>query len=230
MCPMRGVDIEHLRHLFCECPFAVECWSKSTLNVDMQDIESASTWLLDMICSENADTIHNMVVVLSGIWFARNKKVWEGKDVTPTVTMTLSTKMVQEWEKANKCRSQSSHRQPDLATDEQVKWQPPEVGFYKLNVDASLYSGEFMFSLGLVVRDSSGQFIMGKNMKFSGERSVMEAEAIGMYEAIKWILSTGLHHVVIESDSQLVVHALKSEDSYQVEVGHIIDECKERLR
>ncbi|KAL8149291.1 hypothetical protein AgCh_006337 [Apium graveolens] len=230
MCPMCGVDIEHLRHLFCECPFAVECWSKSALNVDMQDIESASTWLLDTIRRENADTVQNMVVVLSGIWFVRNKKVWESKDLTPTITMALSTKMVQEWEEANKCRSRSSHRQSDLATDEQVKWQPPEVLFYKLNVDASLYSGEFMFSLGLVVRDANGHFIVGKNMRFAGERSVMEAETLGVYEAINWVLSTGLHHVVIETDSQLVVHALNSKDSYQVEVGHIIDECKERIK
>ena len=49
-------------------------------------------------------------------------------------------------------------------------------------------------------------------------------------EAIKWINSTGVQHVVIETDSQLVVHALGAEDAYQLEVGHIIDECKEKLK
>lgn len=97
-------------------------------------------------------------------------------------------------------------------------------------MDASLHSGEFMFTLGLVVRDDRGLFIMGKNMKIVGELSVMEAEATRVYEAIKWINSTGLHHVVIESDSQLVVHDLHAEDSYQLEVGHIIDECEEKLK
>ena len=33
----------------------------------------------------------------------------------------------------------------------------------------------------------------------------------------------------MESDAQSVVRALKSEEDYQVEVGHIIDECKEML-
>ncbi|XP_074374619.1 uncharacterized protein LOC141715030 [Apium graveolens] len=144
--------------------------------------------------------------------------------------MELSTKLVKEWEEANQCKTQLSHGQPGSITEEQVVWRPPEAGFYKLNVDASLHSGESMFALGLIVRHDRGQFIMGKNMKIAGELSVMEAEATRVYEVIKWINSTDLHHVVIESDSQLVVHALHAEDSYQLEVGHIIDECKEKLK
>lgn len=114
--------------------------------------------------------------------------------------------------------------------EEQEVWQPPEVGCYKLNVDASLYKGECCFTLGLVVRDDRGRFTMGKNMKFAGEVSVMEAEALGVCEAIKWVLSSGLLNVAIESDSQMVVHAIYAEEAYQSEVGHIIDECKEMLK
>ena len=36
--------------------------------------------------------------------------------------------------------------------------------------------------------------------------------------------------MVIECDSQLVVHAIRAEDSYHLEIGHIIDECKKNLK
>lgn len=49
MCPMCGIDIEHLRHLFCECSFALDCWRTLGFNIDGQDIEEASTWLLDIV-------------------------------------------------------------------------------------------------------------------------------------------------------------------------------------
>lgn len=83
---MCETDIEHLRHMFCECSFATKCWQRSGLTMDMQDVESASSWLLEMISKENADTIQKMATVLSGIWFSRNKKVWEGKIITHAVT------------------------------------------------------------------------------------------------------------------------------------------------
>ena len=50
--------------------------------------------------------------------------------------------------------------------------------------------GECMFSLGMVVRDVKGSFIMGKNLKIAGEVSVMEAEATRVLEAMKWLNST----------------------------------------
>ena len=121
-CPMCLADIEHLRHLFCECPFAVECWNKSGLSIDMQDVESASTWLLDTINKENRETSQRIATVLSGIWFARNKKVWENKSITPSISMELSSKLVQEWEEANKRTSHTAHVHSGETTIDRIVW------------------------------------------------------------------------------------------------------------
>lgn len=66
-------------------------------------------------------------------------------------------------------------------------------------------------------------------MNLAGEVSVMEAEATGMLEAIKWIETKDLCNVVIESDSQLVVHVVMNSVDYQLEIGYILDECREKL-
>lgn len=211
--------------------FALECWRNSSFNIEGQDIEEASTWLLDLVSREKTDLIQTVATVLSGVWFARNKRVWEGRNVTPAVTMELSAKLIQEWVEANNCKSQSKSGQGDaLLVEAEEVWQPPAAGCYKLNVDASLFNGERCFTFGLVMRDEKGQFTMGKNMKFAGEVSVMEAEAVGVCEAIKWVLGSGLLNVTIESDSQMVVHAIHAGEAYQSEVCHIIDEYKEMLQ
>ena len=66
-------------------------------------------------------------------------------------------------------------------------------------------------------------------MKMAGTVSVLEAEARGVYEAIEWIEQNELHNVVIESDSQVMMHAVQSLEQYQLEIGYILDECSEKL-
>lgn len=42
--------------------------------------------------------------VLSGIWFARNKKNWEEKDVDSSIAMEMSVKQITDWQVANRRR------------------------------------------------------------------------------------------------------------------------------
>lgn len=57
ICPMCEVDIEHMCHLFCKCPYVVGCWQQLGLDTHLQVVESAPEWLLDVINKENAMVI-----------------------------------------------------------------------------------------------------------------------------------------------------------------------------
>lgn len=46
------------------------------------------------------------------------------------------------------------------------KWQAPEVGSFKLNVDASIFKEEDHFSVGMVMRNHLGEFVCGETMRF----------------------------------------------------------------
>lgn len=65
-----------------------------------------------------------------------------------------------------------------------VRWAAPEVGWLKLNVDASVFAGVSSFTVGMVLRDDLGTFIQGKNIRMGGEVSVVEVEALGILEAV----------------------------------------------
>lgn len=66
------------------------------------------------------------------------------------------------------------------------KWVTPIEGTLKLNVDASVIQGSTSFRVGMLLRD---HFIHDKCMHFAGEVSALEAESIGICEALSWMLS-----------------------------------------
>ena len=63
-------------------------------------------------------------------------------------------------------------------------WKPPDAGCFKLNVDASFHAGANTFSVGLVLRNHEGMFIIGKTVCCEGASSPLEAEATTIFEGL----------------------------------------------
>lgn len=84
----------------------------------------------------------------------------------------------------------------------------PEEGHYKLNIDASVFSGTNSFSIGMILRDHNGMFLRGKMARFSGRVLAFEAEVVGILEAPSWIYTAPSQRVTVETDSLMVVNTL----------------------
>lgn len=67
-------------------------------------------------------------------------------------------------------------------------------------------------------------------MRITGRVNVMEAEAVGVLEALKWIEEQGWNHVIVKSDLLQLVNALHQNTEYQLEVENVLDMCRARLR
>lgn len=55
-------------------------------------IHLSPDWLIHKIVNASHEEIIRIVKVLWGLWFFRNKKVWENKIVTPIIAMDWTTK------------------------------------------------------------------------------------------------------------------------------------------
>lgn len=228
-CPMCNTDVEHVVHVFFDCEFANTCWEHAGLKFDMNTVESAADWLLQKFASEPQEVSDKIATTLWGIWYARNAKVWDNKYLTPALTIEGSTRQVTEWQEAQKkiVRNRSSGSKCSHSMN--VKWQAPDIEKLKLNVDASVFVGHSSFAVGMIIRDHNGCFIQAKNLRRAGEVPVFEAEAMGILEALSWLQTLALSDVVIESDSLLTVNALHQNIDSHLEVGSVLQDCRDIL-
>lgn len=109
------------------------------------------------------------------------------------------------------------------------KWRSPTLGSFKINVDVVVPLNDQNFSIGMLIRNNTGAFIQGKVMKFAGSISAFEAETRGVLEAFSWIDSLGLHNIQVETDSRKTVAALESSEPNYLEVGNVLETCKDWL-
>ncbi|XP_063947247.1 uncharacterized protein LOC135151929 [Daucus carota subsp. sativus] len=136
--------------------------------------------------------------VLWGIWFFRNKKVWENKTVNDMVAMEWSAKYFADWRMAKESRiASSSSRRPNILADVCI-WKAPAVGHLKLNTDAAIKLGESTFTVGLILRDHIGDFVGGKVRSLPMVSSVFEAEITAIKEGLQWLSTLPYQHVTIE--------------------------------
>ncbi|KAK2638612.1 hypothetical protein Ddye_026407 [Dipteronia dyeriana] len=91
-----------------------------------------------------------------------------------------------------------------------VKWEPPREGLYKLNTYASLDVQSYWVGLGLVITDHSG-FVMAANSQKVEKYSPSVVEALAIYWGLKFVVDSGLVHVIVESDALKLVNYINSD-------------------
>ena len=223
-------DVEHLLHVFFDCPFATSCWHYVGIYLEMSEVEYAPDWLLQTLSTAGHDQLVQIARVLWGIWFFHNKRVWEDKTVNGRITMEWSLKYFNDWKAAKKSRATTTVHGPICRQESMHRWKPPATGSYKLNADASIKLGDNTFSVGFVLRDHAGGFVMGQVRKMLMVSSVFEAEVVAIREGLQWASGLPYHKIEIESDSLLAVHALTRPTDITLEVGYVLDECSSLIR
>lgn len=167
-----------------------------------------------------------IATALWGIWYARNKSIWENKYIPSSVVMQSSKKQIDEWHEVQKRRIQNSTGLRKETMQHEKKWRPPAEGSMKINIDASVFEGHNYFSVGMVLRNYRGHCISSKTMRFSGQVTVPEAEMIGIMEALQWAQELPAHKIIVEIDSMQGVNSINKPESNYLELGDIIRQCR----
>ena len=80
--------------------------------------------------------------------------------------------------------------------------------------------------MGAILRDSTGQMLIGFSKCFFGCFSSNIAEAICLREALSWLKAGGFGKVIVESDAKAVVDAVNGSFSDISEFGNLIGNCR----
>ncbi|XP_042988759.1 uncharacterized protein LOC122316293 [Carya illinoinensis] len=106
------------------------------------------------------------------------------------------------------------------------KWQPPQEGFLKLNVDGVVFLELKKASIGLVLRDSKGAVVMAVTFL---EREVDEPatiELLAVLRGLQLCFPLEIPKLAIESDCLLLVWALQTEYETFSSNGNLLKETK----
>lgn len=86
-----------------------------------------------------------------------------------------------------------------------VRWQPPQQGFLKLNVDVAIDMKEGSRGVGCVVRDSLGCLVGVMSMQAPIRVSVLATELYAMKIGLSFALDTAFVPLIVECDCLFVV-------------------------
>lgn len=68
----------------------------------MRDVEFAASWLIEKLNTEPVEKLITIATVLTWIWFARIKRVWEGNKIDSNTMFEMAARQIREWKDVNK--------------------------------------------------------------------------------------------------------------------------------
>ncbi|KAM2061355.1 hypothetical protein FF2_045907 [Malus domestica] len=208
-CSFCGTEDETLEHIVLKCPWVHYVWYDSRLSYhpNNQGITSLDRWLLCMATigsSSLRDTIWLYVgVICWEIWKERCHAIFMKVAPNPIFVLARCNSMYNDITNIHT-------RLPSIVSQEDHyihRWIPLVDRNVKVNVDGAWNSSMMETGVGVVIRNSSGELICGES-SFLKRASVEEVEAEAVLTGMKLASTKNFQHVMIESDSIVVIEAI----------------------
>ncbi|GMN21286.1 hypothetical protein TIFTF001_050117 [Ficus carica] len=162
-------------------------------------IESISHAILDCPTSRAVWKFSRFWKVLAWkLWCERNKVVHEGEDSDPQDILDLGIASFDEWQALHQVPVQSQVVGSDV-------WLPPQLGYLKLNVDASVSPGSNHIGIGAVIRDEKGRILGAMAKSMERTFSPFLAECIALREGLMLAKELESATLMVETDAINVV-------------------------
>lgn len=213
---------ETTMHAIFDCTWARIFWEqvKSLTGIKIPDLHPHS-WMFDVVDGTKIPQ-SEACIILSGawaIWTERNarKHGESGRCIMQSVRWVIDSVM----------DSTSAGKVSKPKQSKQIKWNPPDEGVMKINVDASFDDVSCQGSTGLVIRDREGALLHAQTLwyNFAASSQSMEAEAIR--DGVRMAIERGFSKVEVETDAQAIVKLWESDTFDRSEIAAILQEIRE---
>ncbi|PON73842.1 hypothetical protein PanWU01x14_053920 [Parasponia andersonii] len=145
----------------------------------------------------DGDALELFCVILWCLWFERNRIVHGEHTREPHHIADYAKSFLQEfWNKVRKVL-RGSFLKPRMA----CRWQAPRSGHLKLNVDASVRTGEGQISIRGVIRDHWGVVVAAFSKTLVGKLLVDDAKTLVVREGVSFSVQNELYPSVVKSNS-----------------------------
>ena len=188
MCPICMRFPESVIHALWECEAAKDVWAGSLKILQkgvssLADFTHLMEYLLDRL------ELHDMEEVLVQawqIWNQRNRVVYGGKFHDPGWLITRARELLEDFRNVQDQMGTDSARQQAYDT-----WQPPPQSVFKLNFDATIFSGLNRSGFGAIICNEKGEVMAAMAAKGPKVSCNMEAELLACRKAIEFAVDAG---------------------------------------
>jgi len=183
-----------------------------------------------------------MINIINTIWLNRNNRRYQDKQVhwKSTISLIIAQTSIagnnsktsyrgnmQEFRFLKACKV--NIRPPRAPTIKEVIWSPPLTSWIKANIDGASTKNPIKAFLGGIFRNSES-ICMGCFFQLLGPKNALYAELVAAMTAIEIAYNKGFLNLWLESNSQLVILAFKSNMAVPWELRNRWQNCMARLR
>ncbi|XP_026451075.1 uncharacterized protein LOC113351275 [Papaver somniferum] len=212
-------QIEDLNHVFLHCPFSRAIWQyflPHQFHFILQHSSLLSwiqTWQLkDSIISiqKSPEIVHLAMCIMHFIWKIRCSVVFNNTTPNHNSVVHQVTSYILQHHLGN---TPANYNHPHVHNEHlHHKWEPPPLQYIKINIDASYHSSSFLAGIGIIIRNSAGAYVMGREA-LRRVSNAQQAEAWAMWEAMQLADSNGWSRVIFESDNLGICSFLQQQSS-----------------
>ncbi|RYQ97024.1 hypothetical protein Ahy_B08g092996 [Arachis hypogaea] len=215
ICTICLQEPETTEHALLLCPWTRAAWFGAQIQCcpTALTVFSFGKWLLDILekmrlnTGNDYDHCSSMVGFLVWeVWKARNQAIYQKS--TPNPIMVIRKAKLMELECAEMAEEPVKSSTIATRTGGRVTWRPPLVGWIKCNVDAAFDKASSTGATAAVFRDHNGTLLSGINSSIVAT-SPLAAEALAVRAALILSRNFQMQKVIIESDNQMLIQALK---------------------
>ncbi|KAF4383936.1 hypothetical protein G4B88_016369 [Cannabis sativa] len=199
ICPRCSLCFESVQHALFECQEMKKAWS---------------------------DEFNLFLCMLWKCWNARNASVFRNQVSRPETIEQEAQDYLAFYQAAQDKRGNHSQSTSDR---DLLVWEPPPVGFLKLNTDAAISSHQNKTGGGALVRDHTGKIIAATAFNRIGQLHPQAAEGWALLEALKWCQDKGININHVEVDCKNLLTELQTSNENLTSFGNIINAIRRLL-
>ncbi|XP_074359589.1 uncharacterized protein LOC141699273 [Apium graveolens] len=137
-CPICNLEVESVYHSLVSCQFAKQCWCLLGISPVEDDQSSFNNWLSAMIQKCINRKLQEVVMVCWSMWHNRNEIVWNQRGGEGSEVCRSAKALLNQWQNA---QDKSFDNFLDFMNqeDDKERWEQPQEGTVKINVDAAIF-------------------------------------------------------------------------------------------
>ncbi|KAF7816694.1 reverse transcriptase [Senna tora] len=228
-CSLCGNQIESMEHIFKLCPVSSKVWEFAAPNLNFILDDDMVSWIRKNSFASTQvqfQVPHGtlFIYVLQQIWFFRNNAIFNNKDFDVPLCFRNALSKAAEFSHLAGNFGSGLVKEPVI-----IKWQVPPEGWWKINTDGSCHTPSYDIAAGGVIRDHSGNWILGFS-KYIGGGPILCAELWAILFGLEQARRIGGAKVIVESDSLAAINLISD---LNIPASHhyfpIISRCRSSL-